>query len=567
MPTLIHASVSPKILAKIDRRFTNRLDDLFVELFQNARRAGATHITVTTREVEPIGPDFFHTEITVADNGSGIEDFSALLRLGDSGWDSKVAEREDAAGEGFFSLVHSGVEVTSLKQQATFTKGSFMGHFPVEVKDTEESFAGTRLVFRRADDLKAVEAAARKIALYGHTPCSFNGSELPQEDFLKDALSVKEVNGVRIGVYTRRAYDRRAYDVWNFHGRLLDKSIPSLDNVVVNDRGSADSLYARFDVLETQAIWLKLPDRSDVVEDAKFSALMDEAKIAMYEYMATLPSHCAPFELYTEARALGVELKEASPWFRPFIVAPADSDSDSDILQGDKKLVLADLTTSALVDCRPDCDDLHAFTFAVAAEYFEKLPVIPLLDDASRFTGYSWYGTVPRIHSFDLLIDGVEASEVAQPDDLTLVDTIKLSFRLSNVDQPFTWDLPFASWSTADWTGEDLLMFITRTSPWASRSNDEPFDLVDAAFHVAFSHNDSYDSDSYDSQRDYFYEEHRRNFLMVLGGDTAVIEAELAKVLRSWPLSSLLESEGIREVQLTSRPDGNGWNVELIKAA
>jgi hypothetical protein len=567
MSTLIHASVSPNILAKIDRRFTNRIDDLFVELFQNARRAGATHITVTAREVEPISPDFFRTEITVADNGSGIEDFSTLLRLGDSGWDRKVSEREDAAGEGFFSLVHSGVEVTSLKHQATFTKDSFMGHFPVEVIDMETSYPGTRLVFRRAETLEAVGYDARKIALYGHTPCSFNGVELPQEDFLKDALIVKEVKGVRIGVYTSYAQAG-----WNFHGRLLNRSIPSLDDVVVDAEGMAGHLYARFDVLETQSIWFKLPDRTNVVEDAKFHALMDEAKVAMYEYLATLPSHCARFSLYTEARALGVELNEASPWFKPFMVEPADSDTSSEVLPRDYALVLADLTASAIVDCvlSEDCDDgevCYAFTFAVAVEYFEKLAVQPLLDDSWRYDGYSWYSAARRIHSFGLTIDGVDASEVAPSAELTLVDTIKLSFSLTNVEQPFNWALPFASWRKGNCSGDGLLMFATKTSPWAMQSKNESFDLVDAAFHVAFSFNDSGDGDSYGTQQGDFCDAYRREFLSVLGGDEAVLEAELSKALGSWPLSSLLDAAGIHQVQLTSKPDGRGWNVALTKAA
>ncbi len=151
MSYLIHARVSPRLLEKVDRRFTNRIDDLFIELFQNARRAGATHINITTRELDPTdATDGLKTEITIEDNGSGIADFSPLLGLGESEWDGNVAEREDAAGEGFFSLVHSGVEVTSLNHRAIFTKENFLGRFPVEVLDMEVSYPGTRLVLPSA---------------------------------------------------------------------------------------------------------------------------------------------------------------------------------------------------------------------------------------------------------------------------------------------------------------------------------------------------------------------------------------------------------------------------------
>lgn len=561
MSTFICASVSPKMLAKIDRRFTNRLDDLFVELFQNARRAGATQISVTTREVERVGPDFFQTEITVVDNGSGIEDFSTLLRLGDSGWDSNVSAREDAAGEGFFSLVHSGVEVTSLTHKATFTKDSFLGNVPVEVKDIAEPFAGTRLVFGRPEDIKAVEESARRIALYGHTPCSFNGVDVPQEDFLKDALNVKEVNGVRIGVYSTYAHVG-----WNFHGRVLHRSISVLDDVMIDARGETETLHVRFDVLETQSIWLRLPDRSDVVEDEKFHALMIEAKRAMYEYLATLPSHCASFAKYTEAHSLGVDLAEAAPWFKRFTVDTSESDASSDVLPTDRKLHLTEFATSAIVDCMTDDVEYFAFTFGVAVEYFEKLDTLLLSDDPWRYKGYSWYQDMRRLHSFSLTIDGVEANEAVASAELTIVDAIKLSFSLTGQDESITWALPFACWANDDYS-DQLMMFVTRSSPWASKSATEPFSLVDAAFHVAFSFNDSGDSDSFDTQQEYFYEEFSRNFLTVLGGEKAVIESEIAKALQSWPLSSLLKSEGIHHINLTSRPDGHGWSVALLEAA
>ncbi len=47
MPT-IQAAVSSKILSKVDRLFSNTLSDIFIELLQNARRAGATLVQITT---------------------------------------------------------------------------------------------------------------------------------------------------------------------------------------------------------------------------------------------------------------------------------------------------------------------------------------------------------------------------------------------------------------------------------------------------------------------------------------------------------------------------------------
>ena len=80
MSQTIQARVSTKILQKADRLFNNSLRQVLVELLQNARRAGASLVTVITQVIAPS-----RIEITFTDNGSGIADFQQLLSLGDSG--------------------------------------------------------------------------------------------------------------------------------------------------------------------------------------------------------------------------------------------------------------------------------------------------------------------------------------------------------------------------------------------------------------------------------------------------------------------------------------------------
>jgi hypothetical protein len=121
-PQLIQAQVSASFINKADRLFSNNLSDIFIELLQNARRAGATLVTVETVE----GPDS-GAKIVFGDNGHGIDDFSFLLNLGDSDWDEAVERAEDPAGMGFFSLVHSGVKVRSNGKEATISKDAFLG--------------------------------------------------------------------------------------------------------------------------------------------------------------------------------------------------------------------------------------------------------------------------------------------------------------------------------------------------------------------------------------------------------------------------------------------------------
>ena len=72
--------------------FTNKLT-LVSELLQNARRAGATHVTIEH--------DATAKRLTVVDDGCGIDDFQQLLTFNQSGWDDDTIRSEHAFGLGF----------------------------------------------------------------------------------------------------------------------------------------------------------------------------------------------------------------------------------------------------------------------------------------------------------------------------------------------------------------------------------------------------------------------------------------------------------------------------------
>ncbi len=61
---VITASISPQILSKVTRLFNAGLEDIVNELFQNARRAGATQVQVSLTE---------SGHLRIEDNGCGIE--------------------------------------------------------------------------------------------------------------------------------------------------------------------------------------------------------------------------------------------------------------------------------------------------------------------------------------------------------------------------------------------------------------------------------------------------------------------------------------------------------------
>jgi hypothetical protein len=403
----------------------------------------------------------------------------------------------------------------------------------------------------------------RNVAQYCKTECVCNGVLVKQVDFLQNALYVREVDGVRIGV--SQYISHLNYPTWNFHGRLITLNTHSLKNCIVFE-GSLRTLEVRFDVQDTRAIRLQLPDRSSVVQDELYTALMQEAKVAMYTCLATLPSHCASFELYEEAHSLGVQLKEASPWFRVHCAREADNDNSNDFLSTDSSYVLADEATSAIVAGDPAETDVADFTFSTASAYLAELPVQPLEAEDLRYGGYSWYSAFPRLHSFALKIDGIEASTYSADGMLTVVDKIELSFSASNRRDPLVWDLPFTGLCDDEQWGEDgLRFFITRNSPWF-KGEHEPFDLVEAAVYIAYVTSDDSDSDSYETQIEGFRSSVRREFLQVTGGQRLVLTRELAEALGSWSISDLLRKESISDIHISRSPDGQ-MEINLTPAA
>ena len=84
--------------------------EVVMELLQNARRAGATQIQITTTGGDAVAID---------DNGSGMTNPERLLGFGESGW-RRTPVGERPAGIGFFALAATGCIVRSTEQSATY---------------------------------------------------------------------------------------------------------------------------------------------------------------------------------------------------------------------------------------------------------------------------------------------------------------------------------------------------------------------------------------------------------------------------------------------------------------
>src|SRR3546814_12810992 len=86
-PATIRPEVGQSLITKVSRLFNGTLGDVLLELFQNARRAGARAIHVAVYNL-PAG-----TALSIYDDGCGIDDPDNLLTPGDTGWQQDISDR------------------------------------------------------------------------------------------------------------------------------------------------------------------------------------------------------------------------------------------------------------------------------------------------------------------------------------------------------------------------------------------------------------------------------------------------------------------------------------------
>jgi len=563
----IQAHVSARILNKADRLFTNRLSQVFVELLQNARRAGASLVSVTTNPGATAGT----TRITFTDNGSGVDDFNKLLYLGESGWDEAVERAEDPAGMGLFALLHSGVTVSSRGKTATITTDAFLGKEPVKVRDqvTPDPETGTTLAFLREETETGIKETLQRVVRYGPVDVLFNGVLLGRQDFLAGAAHIKEVDGVRIGVFLG---DSAPWETLNFHGNVIRVNLSERDlgKVVRSPTHNTPlNITARVDIVSTTSLHLKLPDRTDLVYDQAFNVLRRQVRKTLLEYLATVDEHIAPFSVYKEALELGIFLKPAVPYLQPFFVSAQDSNSGLEPFDGDRGAYLArvyEAAECALVTLDDDTSETASFTFDLGSRGRQLPEGLVAVRKERGFEGYAWYDSMARCHNFKMTIDGKPAEDAGPISDLTVVDSIQLSFDLERsgaAPEQIVWDLPFAGWSQD--SQDEAILFITHDSEWAKTCSPfQPFSLIDAAQHLAFNSSDDCEADSVETQQEYFWRGYEKSIVDTLGGAIAAARLALSRAL-DWDLTTALDRASLSEVRLVRKENGK-WEAEIPDA-
>lgn len=159
---------------------------------QNARRAGATQVTIDQLDDDKRGPMIrFH------DNGPGLASCQDLFTLGSSGWHQDIIAGEDSAGIGFFALANRGGDIyvrqagTHESWHMTVNPAAFSGTESVTGDQGPAGFKGMSITFaQEAGD--RVEAAVRKAARHAPIFVSLNGEMMESEDFLASANHIED---------------------------------------------------------------------------------------------------------------------------------------------------------------------------------------------------------------------------------------------------------------------------------------------------------------------------------------------------------------------------------------
>jgi len=140
MTSAVRVEVNEANLVKNLKFAFSNFSTFLAELIQNSRRAGATRVEISLE-----GKD-----LTVVDDGHGIENFQNLFTIAESGWNQPTQSLENPFGMGFTSALFACERLTveSRGQRLEATTRALLDMLDVPVV-TGEITTGTRLTLSK----------------------------------------------------------------------------------------------------------------------------------------------------------------------------------------------------------------------------------------------------------------------------------------------------------------------------------------------------------------------------------------------------------------------------------
>jgi hypothetical protein len=511
--TTVRPTVSPETITKVTRLFNGTPGDILNELLQNARRAGASRITIDYAELDGM------THVAVSDDGCGIEDPARFLALGSSGWNQEIAQREDPAGMGVFSLAGRTILVTSRhashKTAWSLTVPSYgwTGDVALELEEAARDI-GTTISFVLPDTTAHyIERSVTRAAEFFALPVLANDVEVPRRDFLADALHITEWQGSRIGVFTGvPSYNNPSV---NFHGLTVQSRFYDLAESLGGPR-----YFTKIEIGNTPDLQLVLPARKEFVSNSAYKALKVACERAIYEAIGNRPSHRLSFDQWKRAGELGITLPEAESkllHWSPAVAADEDTLADHSERDADADIIIVE-------PFEPVIDQ------PLARALRDNPLRNRLVEPHTPFAGYSWYDALPRLcrASFHIAHGGGSTIIRSDGDDTSPVtenieaDRIELTFDIetagSTVQTTIETDLAFG---IDDEIWYDTIEHIRVA--WTPSPSLTPDTLVDLLEAVCFCASSDSDADSWSTQHDRFLRDARKAATEILLGEDAAI--------------------------------------------
>ncbi len=489
----IQATVNMRLLNKASRLFTGQLDGRIIEVLQNARRAGATRVEITNAE----------GQVTVRDNGHGIEDFSKVLDMGGLGWDEALEVSEDPAGVGLFCLAPREVTIRSNGKRVTIGGDGWTGA-PVNVTD-DEPVPGTVLEFHDED---WSSSAVMINAVFSGMQVTVDGSDCPILPFLSDKAAHYPELGCRIEVRQEQDLnpwhhsckrERWAYNnsLVNFHGQVV-----AFDCHPVKEH----HLHFLVDMTgEPTGIRLMLPARTCLVENEELDRLRAAMELEAYRYLQQREKHRLPYEQYLRAGSLGIVLPEAEPAYR---VGTLTGDAPEPIpvpMPDDFPLTRCYRLDPDFPGQQTDGANIHLLG---ALGRFD-VPFVPV-EISKAYDGYSW-ANLPRIGKVELEVGKVLQESWMWCGKLVCVDSLRIAAHTSDgrvFRSPVCMAMKVMNWEKdRPWGDEEVLV-----TPEAR----ERLGTTDILYHLG---GYSDEGDTWDTQEASFAEELDRFWSQLVGPD------------------------------------------------
>lgn len=233
------------------------------ELIQNARRAQATQLKITWHDKgsEYDGGYLEHDMLEFVDNGIGINDFSKLLTIADSGWNEATQASEQPYGMGFLSSVFAceRMKIESLGQLMSFNCADLIAGGSANLSDYPMNEGARFILINPKIDKKKLEDQVEAFSCGLEMTVYLNGEVI--ENSCRPSLCEIEIPGIGVAHVgnSDRISDYRVF----FQGMQMD--------------GARHYWVKNFIHVTTLQFKARMPDRSAFINHDEVMNIIDKA--------------------------------------------------------------------------------------------------------------------------------------------------------------------------------------------------------------------------------------------------------------------------------------------------